>query len=151
MKKELIILGISMFAIGFGVNNLAMSKLPSSVAVVDINQVVSQSSQVMALKKEQSLKMEELQKWLEVARADVEKQQTQEGKTKLIKKYDNDYAKKQETLQKDYSSKLQSIEKDISAVIANEAKENEYDLVLSKGVVLYGGQDITKTIAKKVK
>lgn len=149
MKKVLLITGA--FILGLGFNNFAMSDVPSKIAVVDVNRVVSNSSQVMALKKEQNLKNEELQKWLTTAKADVEKQKTQEGKEKLIKKYDSDFQKKQQAIQKDYTDKLQAIDKDISGVIAKTAKDKGYDVVLAKGVVLYGGEDITNTISKLIK
>lgn len=149
MKKVLLITGA--FILGLGFNNFAMSDVPSKIAVVDVNRVVSNSSQVMALKKEQNLKNEELQKWLTTAKADVEKQKTQEGKEKLIKKYDSDFQKKQQAIQKDYTDKLQSIDKDISGVIAKTAKDKGYNVVLAKGVVLYGGDDITNTISKLIK
>lgn len=149
MKKVLLITGA--FILGLGFNNFAMSDVPSKIAVVDVNRVVSNSSQVMALKKEQNLKNEELQKWLNTARADVEKQKTQEGKEKLAKKYDSDFQKKQQAIQKDYTDKLQSIDKDISGVIAKTAKDKGYDVVLAKGVVLYGGEDITNAISKLIK
>ena len=152
MKKYLNIgLIAAAFALGLGLNNLAISNVPSKIAVADVNKIVSQSSQVMALKKEQQLKMEELQKWLVNARKDVEKQSTKEGKEKLVKKYDADFQKKQQAIQKDYTSKLQSIDKEISAVIAKEAKTKGYDIVIAKNVVLYGGDDITQSIAKLVK
>lgn len=149
MKKVLLITGA--FILGLGFNNFAMSDVPSKIAVVDVNRVVSNSSQVMALKKEQNLKNEELQKWLTTAKADVEKQKTQEGKEKLIKKYDSDFQKKQQAIQKDYTDKLQLIDKDISGVIAKTAKDKGYNVVLAKGVVLYGGDDITNTISKLIK
>lgn len=149
MKKVLLITGA--FILGLGFNNFAMSDVPSKIAVVDVNRVVSNSSQVMALKKEQNLKNEELHKWLTTAKADVEKQKTQEGKEKLIKKYDSDFQKKQQAIQKDYTDKLQAIDKDISGVIAKTAKDKGYDVVLAKGVVLYGGEDITNTISKLIK
>lgn len=151
MKKINTLLIASAFVVGVGFNSFVMSNVPSKIAVVDVNKVISSSSQVMALKKEQNLKNEELQKWIATAKADVEKQKTQEGKDKLIKKYDSELVKKQQTIQKDYSNKLQSIDKDISAVIANTAKDKGYDVVLAKGVVLYGGDDITNTIAKLIK
>ncbi len=88
---------------------------------------------------------------LNTARADVEKQKTQEGKEKLAKKYDSDFQKKQQAIQKDYTDKLQSIDKDISGVIAKTAKDKGYDVVLAKGVVLYGGEDITNAISKLIK
>ena len=95
--------------------------------------------------------MVELQKWLVNARSDVEKQKTQEGKEKLAQKYDAEFIKKQTAIQKDYTAKLQVIDKNISDVITKEAKKNGYEIVLAKGVVLYGGHDITNTISKQVK
>lgn len=152
MKKQLNIAIIAAaFALGLGLNNLAISNVPSKIAVADVNKIVSQSSQVMVLKKEQQLKMEELQKWLVNARKDVEKQSTKEGKEKLVKKYDGEFQKKQQAIQKNYTAKLQSIDKEISAVIAQEAKAKGYDIVIAKNVVLYGGDDITQSIAKLVK
>ena len=73
------------------------------------------------------------------------------GKEKLAKKYDSDFQKKQQAIQKDYTDKLQSIDKDISGVIAKTAKDKGYDVVLAKGVVLYGGEDITNAISKLIK
>lgn len=151
MKKINTLVIAGAFVLGLGFNTFAMSDVPSKIAVVDVNRVVSNSSQVMALKKEQNLKNEELQKWLTTAKADVEKQKTQEGKEKLIKKYDSDFQKKQQAIQKDYTDKLQAIDKDISGVIAKTAKDKGYDVVLTKGVVLYGGEDITSTISKLIK
>ena len=155
MKKQIttLTIAIAAFAIGIGFNNIAMSDIPANykVAVVDVNAVVSKSAQVQALRKEQQAKLQELQKWLETVRADVQKQSTKEGKEKLLKKYDAEFVKKQEVIRKDYTNKLQAIDKSISATIAAEAKAKNYNLVLSKGVVLYGGEDITASISKIVK
>ena len=155
MKKQITTLTIAAaaFVVGLGFNNLAMSDIPVNykIAVVDVNAVVAKSAQVQALKKEQQVKLQELQKWLESARADVKNQSTKEGKEKLVKKYDAEFAKKQEAIKKSYATKLQAIDKSISATIAAEAKAKNYNLVLSKGVVLYGGEDITASISKIVK
>ena len=147
MKKYLIY--TLMLLLGFSMHSVA--GVPSKIAVIDINGVLSRSSQVMALQKEQKLKSEEFQKWITAAKTDIDKQKTKDGKEKLIKKYEAEYSKKQETLQKDYTNKLQKIDKDISSVIAKEAKSKGYDVVLSKNVVLYGGTDITDAIAKLIK
>lgn len=151
MRKLNTLLIATAFVVGMGFNTFVMSNTPSKIAVVDVNKVVSSSSQIMALKKEQDLKTEELQKWVTRARADVERQKTKESKEKLAKKYDADLVKKQEALQKNYTDKLKSIDKDISGVIAKEAQEKGYDIVISKGVVLYGGEDITTRISKLIK
>ena len=121
------------------------------VAVVDVPAVVAQSQQVKDLKKEQETKLLELEKWLTTARSDVEKQQTPEGKEKLLKKYNNEFAKKKEAIAKDYQKRLQAIDKSISNTIAQQAKANGYDMVIAKGVVLYGGDDITAEIKRVVK
>lgn len=151
MKKTLLITAASMFALGFCVNSYAISNPISKIAVVDVPAVVSKSAQIKALQKEQAQKIEDLQKWLKVATADVDKQQTKEGKQKLLKKYNEEYARKQETISKNYEQKLVAIDKSISSTIAQQAKTNGYDVVLAKGVVLYGGYDITESVAKAVK
>lgn len=50
-----------------------------------------------------------------------------------------------------YAARLQTVEKSISDTIAQQAKAKGYDMVISKGVVLYGGNDITADVSKAVK
>ena len=127
MKKALTAVLLSA---ALGVGNLAMAD--TVIAVVDIQALVNKSSQVQALKKENEAKAKDLQKWLSTAQADIQKQQTQEGKEKLAKKYDEELKKKQETIKKDYAQKLQAIDKSMTAVIVNEAKAKGYDMVITK-------------------
>ena len=154
VKTSVKILSASLLAFiaGLSINNVAMSDIAAQkVAVVDVPAIVAKSSQVSSLKKEQETKLAELQKWINTAKADVENQKTQERKDKLAKKYDAELLKKKEAIQKNYALKLSAIDKSISATIAEQAKVNGYGLVLSKGVVLYGGDDITAIIQKVVK
>ena len=141
-----LVLGLSL-----GFNNFAMASEVKKIAVVDVNKIVASSNQVKALKEEQEKKMKDLQKWLTTVREDVAKQKTKEGKEKLIAKYDETFAKKQEAIKKNYAEKLMAIDRNISGVIAKEAQAQGYDMVLSKGIVLYGGDDITSEIEKHIK
>ena len=50
-----------------------------------------------------------------------------------------------------YVKKLADIDKSISTTIQAQAKKTGYDLVLAKGVVLYGGTNITTEVQKLVK
>lgn len=146
--------GIFAFALGLGFNNFAMSdSVPANykVAVVDMSNVVSSSKQVMALKKEQQAKLREIQKWLVTAKADIDKQSTKEGKAKLADKYEAEFKKKQEAIMKNYGEKLKAIDNNITELIAKEAKAKNYNMVLTKGAVLYGGEDITNSIVQMVK
>ena len=87
----------------------------------------------------------------ETVNEDVAKQKTDEGKQKLTNKYNGEFAKKKEAIAKDYASRLQVVEKSISDTIEQQAKLKGYDMVLPKGMVLYGGDDITADVAKAVK
>ncbi len=146
MKKLLV---TTLLLAAMGITNAAMAD--TKIAVVDVPAVVNKSAQVQALKKEQQTKMQDLEKWLTTARADVEKQKTQEGKEKLLKKYNTEFEKKKADIAKNYQTKLQEIDKSITASIASQAKLKGYDMVITKGTVLYGGEDITTDIMKVVK
>ena len=62
------------------------------------------------------------------------------------------YGKTQkEANEKAYVAKLSAIDKSINNAIIQQAKAMGYDLVLVKGAVLYGGDDITEAISKVVK
>ena len=141
------------FAIGFSANNFAMSDVPSNfkVAVVDVQQVVASSAQVKALKKEQQAKTEEVIKYIDKARKDVASVSDEKKKKVFEDKYNKELVTKRETLEKDYATKLQAIDKNISSTIETQAKAKNYNVVLAKGVVLYGGDDITADIVKIVK
>ena len=145
--KKLLITTLLLGTIGISTSVIAAS----NVAVVDVQAVVAKSAQVQALKKEQQTKMQDLEKWLNTAKADVEKQKTQEGKEKLLKKYNSEFEKKKTDIAKNYQTKLQAIDKSISATIAEQAKLKGYDMVISKGVVVYGSDDITADVQKVVK
>ena len=114
MKKGFVV-GLAAVIISSGLYGVASAS--QNIAVVDVQAVVAKSAQVQNLKKEQQAKMKEIENWLKTAQADVEKQKTQEGKEKLLKKYNSDFAKKKETLAKDYQTKLQSIDKSITETI----------------------------------
>ena len=145
MKK---VLSLTLMALILG-SGLAMAE--QRIAVVDVQAVVSKSAQVQALKKEQQSKMQDLEKWLNTAQADVQKQQTKEGKEKLLKKYNTEFGKKKEAIAKDYAARLQAVDKSITDTIATQARLKGYNMVISKGVVVFGGDDITADVQKVVK
>lgn len=152
MKKfKFLALGVAAFVIGMSVQHYAMSDVPSKIAVVDVQQVVASSTQVKNLKKEQQAKASEIIKYIEKARKDVAAVSDEKKKKALEDKYNKELIAKRDKLEKDYTTKLSAIDKSISATIATEAKNNNYDVVLAKGVVLYGGDDITANIIKAVK
>ena len=123
----------------------------SKVAVVDVQKVVAKSAQVKALKKEEEAKRKALADFIKKAGESIKKEQNVEKKKALASKYEKELQAKRDANAKTYSTKLEAIDKSINASIVQQAKAMGYDLVLTKGVVLYGGDDITEAVLKVVK
>ena len=121
------------------------------VAVVDVQKVVAKSAQVQALKRDQELKQKDLAYIVKKASEEIEKQTDPAKKQAVVQKYEKQLKAKRESNAKAYQAKLEAIDKSINNTITQHAKSLGYDLVLTKGVVLYGGDDITDAILKIVK
>ncbi len=120
-----------------------------SVAVVDLQKIVGNSSQVKSLKQEHAKKMEELNKIIVNARGAISNETDPVKVLQLEEKYTKEFNTKKEALEKDYNNRLSSIEKTIKDEIAKKAQKDSYDYVFAKSVVLYGGKDITNEINVK--
>ena len=121
----------------------------SSIAVIDLQKIVSDSAQVKQLKQEHSKKMDELNKIIVNARGEIANETDTNKIVKIEEKYTNEFNTKKAQLEKDYNSRLSSIEKNIKDEIAKKAKKDNYDYVFAKSVLLYGGKDITDEIHVK--
>ncbi len=150
MKKNLGLLAVSIAVLG-GLSISSANAADFSVAIVDVPQVVNASAQVQALKKEQQAKANEIIKFVEKARKDVASITDADKKKATEEKYNKELIAKKEKMDQEYSEKLKAIDASISEQIQTKAKADGYSLVLSKGIVLYGGKDITAEIIKVVK
>ncbi len=155
MKKsvKVLIAVLVVIAICWYICSMKHNGMPSDykVAVVDVQYIVSNSSEVKALREEQENKVKELQAWLNEIKSEVEKQKTEKSKQAMLEKYNKEFTEKQQKLREDYTKKLQAIDSTITEIVEEEASNQGYDLIVSKGVVLTGGDDITDSISKKVK
>ncbi len=133
------------------ISNAALSTFAAGIAVVDVPAVVNASAQVQALKKDQQAKAQEIVKFVEKARKDVAGITDAKKKKAAEEKYNKELIAKREKMDKDYAQKLQTLDKSISDQINAKAQADGYDVVLSKGIVLYGGKDITQEIIKIIK
>lgn len=145
MKKSLLsLLAILIIPSGFVLAD-------DNIAVVDLQQLVSSSSQVKQLKQEHSKKMSELDKILVNARGEIANEQDPAKVLLIEDKYMKEFNSKKEALERDYNSKLANIEKNIKSEITKKAQKDNYDYVFAKSVVLYGGKDITGEIVNNIK
>ncbi len=123
----------------------------TEVAAVDVQKVVDASPKVQTLKKEQQAKDKELINFIEKARKEIAKENDSQKKQELSVKYNKQLNEKREKIAKEYMTKQQKIQDEISKIIADQAKAKGYDIVVSKGVVLYTSKDITDDVIKAVK
>lgn len=123
----------------------------TEVASIDVQKVVSSSPKVQSLKKEQQAKNKELFTFLEKANKEIAKTTDLKAKEELQNKYSKQLTEKRDKMDKDYASKLEKLEDEISKIIADQAKLKGYDMVVAKGVVLYGTNDITDDVIKAIK
>ena len=63
----------------------------------------------------------------------------------------DEFNKKKEFIDNQYSSRLSVIESKLKNEILESAKKNNYDIVLAKNVVFYGGEDITDIVSRDIK
>ena len=142
-----VIAAILIFTLGFS----ARAMFSVKVAMVDVQKVVNSSAAVNALKIEHQGKMAELQTWLSNAEKEIEKETVSSKKEKLTKKYQQELNQKQQAVQQAYAQELQKIDTLISEDITKIANEKGYDLVIVKGMVISGADDITEYVIEGVR
>lgn len=142
---------VLVFFVGYNMNNVAISFPKYKVAVVDIPTILSNSEEIQSLKKEQEKENKELDTLISKAQNDI---LNEPDRNKLIQK-EADYRQKIETKKKSidekYNAKLVKINQDIQSMISKEAQKANYNLVLPAGMVISGGEDITKNVVKNMK
>ena len=143
MKKHLSLLLLSFLFMG----NVAMAN--DNIAIVDLQKIVSNSSQVKQLKQEHAKKMDELNKIIVNARGAIANETDSAKILQLEENFTKEFNAKKQSLEKDYNNRLSAIEKNIKAEIQKKAEKDNYDYVFAKSVVLYGGKDITEEINVK--
>ena len=121
------------------------------IAVVDMAQLINKSSQIQALNKEENTRKTEIINIINKANTEIQNQNNDAKKKEIATKYEKQINAKREAMTKNRKAKLEAINKNISDTIAQQAKMLGYDLVVVKGVVLYGGDDITDKILKNLK
>ncbi len=143
MKKYLLFLALLMITQGAFADD--------KIAVVDLQQLVSNSSQVKQLKQEHIRKINELDKILVNARGEISNEKDPAKVLLIEDKYMKEFNTKKEALERDYNNRLSLIEKNIKSEITKKAQKDNYDYVFAKSVVLHGGKDITSELINLIK
>lgn len=119
------------------------------VALINVEQVVAVSPEVVALREERQSEVNELQEFMKTAESKINAAKGKE-KAELQKIYGDEFAKKQQEMQKRYAEKLQAFDDYMTGVIEKIAAQGGYKVVLNKTAVVAGGTDITEDVVKAV-
>lgn len=121
------------------------------IAVVDIVSIVNGSKDVATLRQNHAVRSQELSQWLQLAQNEVNNQADQNAKQTLFQKYNAEFAQRRNAVNQMYQQELAVVDKNISSIIMDEAKKLGYNMVLTKNVVVCGGDDITEEVRKLIK
>ena len=133
--------------------NFAPSKTNNiiNIAVVDVNHVIQNYDKVNILKDQQKVKLDELKKFVEDARKKIADEKDAVKKKALEEKYNKELQDKKKVINTEYQKQLSDINKNVTVTINNIGETGNYNLILVKSSVLYGGKDITSAVLKALK
>ena len=155
MKKKILatLIVIGSFVAGYSINSIAVSNTNPEyrIAVVDIQQIVANSKEITALKLDQQKQMQNMQATIEKARTEISKEKDPAKISQLEEKYRNEINKETFALDKSYNDKLTAIDSKIKTAVVETARSMNYNMVLPKNTVLFGGDDITDQVATILK
>lgn len=115
---------VTIFALGYSINNIAVSNTNSGyrVAIVDVQKIVSNSSEITTLKAEQEKQIQNLEKTINKAREEISKEKNPDKIAQLEEKYRNEINKQKLAIDTSYSSKLTAIDNKIKTAIVEKAR-----------------------------
>ena len=150
MKRKYIIGGIALLCVGIVIGCIIKCG-GEKMAVVDVSAVVNKSAQIQALKIDLETKKQLLAQWLQNAQNEVNSEKDKKKQEALLQKYNVEFAQRRDAILNNYNERLQPIDKEINDTIIEIAKKNGCTSVIAKGVVIYGGTDITEDVMNVIK
>ena len=155
MKNKILatLIVISAFIAGYSINSIAISNTTPEykIAVVDIATILKNSKEINDLKLEQEKQMQNMQATIDKAKAEISKEQDPAKIAQLEEKYRNEINKQKLALDTSYNNKLTAIDNKIKTAVVEKARSMNYNMVLPKNTVLFGGDDITEQVATIIK
>ena len=150
-KMWFILACVLVFFVGYNINDVAVSFPRYKVAVVDVPTILSNSSEIQLLKVSQNKKMEELNTLISKAQNEIVNEPDRNKAVQMEAVYRKQIENKKNSMDEEYNNKLVKVTSKIRSLISSEAKKTNYNLVLPTGMVITGGEDITRDIVKKLK
>ena len=120
-------------------------------AVVDIQKVMDNFSDIKTIRKEEKNNIKELEQFIKKANKDIDATKDTAKKKALSQKYEKELTAMRNNQSKKLNEKTVQADVKIARAIAIKASENGYTVVLYKSAALYGANDITDEVIKALK
>ena len=154
MKKNILALVfvIIAFGIGFSINSFANPKIETyKIATADIQEIAQNSTELNNLKKTQEKQLQEIQTLIEKAKTEISKETNPQKAAQIEETYRNQINDKKLAMDTAYNAQLNTINSKIRTAVSEKARSMNYNIVLSKNAVLFGGDDITEQVKGLIK
>lgn len=100
------------------------------------------------MKAEQEKQMQNMQSTIDKARTEISKEQDPVKIAQLEEKYRNEINNQKLALDTSYNTKVKAIDSKIKTAVVEKARSMNYNIVLPKNTVLFGGDDITDEVSQ---
>ena len=129
MKKKISFLFVCLmaFALGYSINNIAISDTAPKIAVVDLQKILTSSSKVQQLKADQEKKVAEIQNTLQKAQSEIANEKDPKKVAELEEKYRDQINNQKIALDEEYNKKLTQIDTEVRATVTEKAKSLNYN------------------------
>ena len=137
-----------MLLLAFAGGIYVKSALTSSVAIVNLEYVLSKSKKLSSIREENKQKLENLSKWVSKVNQELKAQTDTTKQNQLVEQYKKLTHEKEQIIKYEHQQKLKEINNEITSLINKVAKQQGCKIVLINTSVISGGKDITSDVLK---
>ena len=112
--------------------------------------VLSQSKELIAIRKENDQKLHKLSLWLDEVSKEIEAEKNKQKREKLVHQYQDIAREKENLIKEGYARKLEEIDSKMTTLIERVAHKEGCNIVLTNTSVVTGAKDITDDVLKEI-
>lgn len=121
-----------------------------NIGVISIEAVYANYTKAQDIASDAKVQEAELQKFIAEAQKKIKKETSPVSRKNLEEKLSKEFQAKSKKANEVHRAKLQKVQTTLFNTIKQVATEKKLDIVVERGSVLYGGEDITKDVISKL-
>lgn len=119
-------------------------------ATVDVKRVVAENPAILALRRENNEKIEDLSRWLDTVQKELNAEKKKAKRMELAREYKEIALKRESEIKQNYQTKLKKIESELKELMQKVAKSKGCSAIFDSASVVQGGVNITKDVIEKL-